>query len=134
VFAISASADGNDQFDGGAGDDTIDYSRRSTAIRVTGGELDIITPSTREHDIATDVVERLIGTAGNDDIQVTRETSTGDGILTALFGYKGDDVLSLTPLGHAVSIFGGDGNDQLSDAASPICRKRSTSSAMRATT
>ena len=117
IFVVPSNADGNDQFDGGAGNDTIDYSRRKTPITVRGGALDIVTPSTGEHDAATDIVETLIGTAGNDDVSVDRELNSGDGILTALYGYKGDDILTLTPLGHAVSIYGGDGNDRLSDAA-----------------
>ncbi|MBC8107145.1 MAG: hypothetical protein H7Z14_11190, partial [Anaerolineae bacterium] len=105
---------GSDRFTGGAGNDTVDYSKRSTPINVDDLR-DIV--SGDEHDSVVDVVETLIGTAGDDRVHLSSPPENDRGILVELFGGPGNDQLVLTPFIGNVSIHGGDGNDVMSDNA-----------------
>ncbi|CAN5666793.1 hypothetical protein BH09PLA1_BH09PLA1_17490 [soil metagenome] len=111
-FLAESFPDGSDQFTGGAGNDTVDYSRSAAAITLQAFSPNdpYVIESSAGTD-RTDFFETLIGSAGND--QILSATIGRDDGLYYVDGGPGDDRISITPRGS--TIHGGAGNDYLSD-------------------
>ena len=96
TFDMGAASDCGDKLNGGAGTDTADYSRRTSAVRVSlDGVANDGEGSGAEGDNVGLEIERVLGGAGND-------TLTGGPYDDELHGGPGNDTLS-----------GGAGNDTL---------------------
>jgi Ca2+-binding RTX toxin-like protein len=95
-FVAEATVDGNDDFLGGDGRDTVDYSRRTVGVAVDLGNAlaDEGQPGV-EFDFADNGIENATGGSGADVL-------VGDGAVNVLNGKGGADEL-----------FGGGGNDTL---------------------
>ncbi len=95
-----------DQYDGGGGKDTLDY----TAV-LHGSTIDLDEGTASSDEIGEDTIsnfEVLLAGAGQDDIQ-------GSDAAEEIHGNGGDDVIDGG--GGADIVSGGEGNDQLSDGA-----------------
>jgi len=107
------AAGGNDDIDGGDGIDTIDYSLSVNSINVdaTAGAaifFNIVVGGGVEGDRAQ-LVERVIGSTGNDRIETDRATAISDGFITFIDGGDGNDTLYQNT--NNSEVFGGAGND-----------------------
>lgn len=103
VFLTAAKADGADSYDGGEGNDTVDYSKRSAALTVTLDDV-VDDGEPGEHDDVQSTVETVIGGAGSDTLSCGEVGCTlrGGGGNDKLRGGAGDDTL-----------YGDEGNDDL---------------------
>lgn len=100
-----ASSDGSDEFYGGDGTDTVNYSKRTNPLTVTVGNGLFDDGETDEFDLIDFDVETINGGAGNDVMTGNTFANTLNGGLgdDQLHGGTGDDTLN-----------GGDGADTLS--------------------
>jgi serralysin len=99
---VATINDGNDDYNGGAGLDTIDFTQITAAVAV-----DLGAGSATGTQIGSDIlrsIESILGGSGHDAI-------TGDGFANTLRGGAGDD--TMTGLGGADLLGGDAGNDTL---------------------
>jgi Ca2+-binding RTX toxin-like protein len=95
-FVAESTVDGNDTYRGGAGIDTVDYSKRTAGVNVSiGNGLADDGQQGAETDEVDDTVENVTGGAGNDVL-------VGSPAANVLTGGAGNDEL-----------YGGDANDTL---------------------
>lgn len=117
----------NETIDGGAGNDLLDYSALGpdgTVIHVLRADLAAGTAEVLAQDVASGVltplslsvlisIEDLAGGAGNDTLQSAPWLAPGDPTTAYFWGNDGDDVLIGST--RRDFLYGGDGNDTLSD-------------------
>ena len=101
-FVADATYDGDDEYYGGSGRDTIDYSKRTNGVSVTPDDGLANDGEPGEADYVDEDVENLTGGAGDDVLIGTSERNT-------LTGNDGDDSLYGGP--DLDKFYGGAGND-----------------------
>lgn len=114
VFVDGTGSFTNDDIDGGAGTDTVDYSDRIADLKLTetfpsGSTAD--DGQANEHDNIKNV-ETMVGGAGNDTLSVTNATTGALPGVYALRGNGGNDTLSMSGQ-VAGNLNGGAGTDVL---------------------
>lgn len=112
TFRTAAAPDGADLYDGGEGVDTLDYSARTAALKITMG-AGADDGEQGENDDAQGSIERLLCGSGDDQVTgsaASEEIHGGPG-KDVIHGGEGSDALN----GEAGddSLFGDDGDDNL---------------------